>query len=76
LSKQKSDISEKDLDALADIDLNGRQIKNVLKTSFLMAARKNLPLKREFVETVLAIEDPMRDGSRMPVSTEKFFSIP
>lgn len=56
MSQQKSDISEKDLDALAGIDLNGRQIKNVLKTAFLMAVRKKMPLKREFVETVLAIE--------------------
>jgi len=56
LSKQESEISEEDLDALAKIKLNGRQIKNVLKTSFLLAVRKKAPLKRENIETILAIE--------------------
>lgn len=56
LSKQGSEISEEDLDYLAGINLNGRQIKNVLKTSFLLSMRKKKPLKREFIEIVLAIE--------------------
>ena len=56
LSKQNSDISDEDLDELAEIDLNGRQIKNVLKTAFLIAVRKRMPLKKEFVNVVLTIE--------------------
>jgi len=56
LSSQKSEISEADLDALAETDLNGRQIKNVLKTASLLSNRKKVPLKREFIETILAIE--------------------
>jgi SpoVK/Ycf46/Vps4 family AAA+-type ATPase len=56
LSKQKSEISSKDLDELAEIELNGRQIKNVLKTAFLIAVRKKMPLKKEYIETVLSIE--------------------
>lgn len=55
-SKQKSEISEKDLDDLSEFELNGRQIKNVLKTAFLISVRKRMPLKKEFIETVLAIE--------------------
>ncbi|EHL01856.1 putative ATP-dependent zinc metalloprotease FtsH [Glarea lozoyensis 74030] len=62
LSKQKSEIEEKDLDMLAQVNLNGRQIKNVLKTSFLLASRKKSPLKREHVEVVLAIEGRRPDG--------------
>jgi SpoVK/Ycf46/Vps4 family AAA+-type ATPase len=62
LSKLKSEISERDLDVLAQVNLNGRQIKNVLKTSFLLSNRKKSPLKREFVEVVLAIEGRRPDG--------------
>lgn len=56
LSKQQNEISEKDLDELAEIELNGRQIKNVLKMAFLISVRKRSALKKEFVETVLGIE--------------------
>ncbi|KAH6692073.1 ATPase [Leptodontidium sp. MPI-SDFR-AT-0119] len=56
LSKQASEISEEDLDYLSGVNLNGRQIKNILKTSFLLSMRKKTPLKREFVDVVLAIE--------------------
>jgi SpoVK/Ycf46/Vps4 family AAA+-type ATPase len=56
MSKQESEIGEEDLDYLAGIGLNGRQIKNVLKTSFLLSMRKKGPLKREHIDVVLAIE--------------------
>jgi SpoVK/Ycf46/Vps4 family AAA+-type ATPase len=58
---QEAEISESDLDALAEIKLNGRQIKNVLKTSFLLSSRKKAPLKREFIQTVLGIEGQRPD---------------
>ncbi|KAF2242114.1 P-loop containing nucleoside triphosphate hydrolase protein [Trematosphaeria pertusa] len=48
--------SEKDLDELAVVELNGRQIKNVLKSAALLSARKKEPLGRRFVDMVLAIE--------------------
>ncbi|KAH6684845.1 ATPase [Plectosphaerella plurivora] len=47
----------KDLDELAALKLNGRQIKNILKTSQLLAARRKSPLSRKFIDTVLAIEN-------------------
>ena len=56
MSNQESEIGEEDLDYLAGIELNGRQIKNVLKTSFLLSMRKKGPLKREHIDVVLAIE--------------------
>lgn len=55
-SSQRHCFSEQDLDELAKVRLNGRQIKNILKTAQLLACRKKAALNREFVETVLAIE--------------------
>ncbi|KAK7192864.1 hypothetical protein DPSP01_013159 [Paraphaeosphaeria sporulosa] len=47
---------EGDLDELAEVELNGRQIKNVLKSAALLSARRKEPLGRRFVDMVLAIE--------------------
>ena len=55
-----NDITDQDLDQLAEISLNGRQIKNVLKTAGLLAARKDVPLRLEHINTVLAIEQRHR----------------
>lgn len=52
----ESEFTEQDLDELAALRFNGRQIKNILKTSQLLASRKKSVLKRSFVDTVLAIE--------------------
>ncbi|KAK4185746.1 mitochondrial sorting [Podospora australis] len=53
----KSSLTEKDINELAELKLNGRQIKNVLKTAQLLAARKKSPtLDRMFIETILIIE--------------------
>ncbi|ORY09781.1 P-loop containing nucleoside triphosphate hydrolase protein [Clohesyomyces aquaticus] len=49
-------FSEQDLEELAKVKLNGRQIKNVLKSAILLAARKKEGLSREYVDAVLAIE--------------------
>jgi ATP-dependent 26S proteasome regulatory subunit len=49
-------FSETDFDELATVDLNGRQIKNVLKTAHLLASRRKAKLNREAVNVVLAIE--------------------
>jgi hypothetical protein len=50
------DWTEKDLDELKDVELNGRQIKNVLKSASLLAARKKEKLGRKYVDKILAIE--------------------
>ncbi|KAK8023688.1 hypothetical protein PG993_011754 [Apiospora rasikravindrae] len=52
-----TEISDADLDDLSVLDLNGRQIKNILKTAQLLASRKKKPLKRSFIDTILAIEN-------------------
>ena len=36
--------------------MNGREIKNVLKTAQLLASKKKMPLRLEHVQTVLGIE--------------------
>lgn len=52
----ENEWSAKDLDELAKVQLNGRQIKNVLKSAALLSARKKMPLGRKYVDMVLAIE--------------------
>ncbi|KAF2839139.1 ATPase [Patellaria atrata CBS 101060] len=55
-SSQPNEFSDEDLDELAAVELNGRQIKNILKTAQLLASRKKETLNKRFVETVLKIE--------------------
>ncbi|KAL1800365.1 hypothetical protein ACET3X_000707 [Alternaria dauci] len=45
-----------DLEDLASVELNGRQIKNVLKSASLLAARKKDSLNKKYVDMVLGIE--------------------
>ena len=45
-----------DLEDLASVELNGRQIKNVLKRASLLAARKKDGLNKKYVDMVLGIE--------------------
>jgi hypothetical protein len=55
LSGQNHDLTETDLDTLAEIVINGRQIKNVIKTARLIAMRKNAPLSMEHIQTVMSV---------------------
>ncbi|KAH9903946.1 ATPase [Xylariomycetidae sp. FL2044] len=54
-------VSEAEVEDLSRLDLNGRQIKNIIKTAQLLASRKKTPLRKEFIDTVLAI-DKRRPG--------------
>lgn len=60
ISTQAHEFSDADLDRLAEYPMNGRQIKNVLKTAQLLASRKGAPLRFENVDTVLSIEKKRR----------------
>ena len=53
---KKHNFSDADLDKLADHAMNGREIKNVLKTAQLLASKKGKDLAYEHVQSVLAIE--------------------
>lgn len=48
-------FSDADLDKLAKVQLNGRQIKNVLKTAQLLASRYNECLAMSHIDTVLKL---------------------
>ena len=51
-------LSDGQLDALAQVELNGRQIKNVLKTAQMLVRQANGDGKVDMghIETILAIE--------------------
>ncbi|KAK3372305.1 P-loop containing nucleoside triphosphate hydrolase protein [Podospora didyma] len=53
----KSALTDADIQELGELKLNGRQIKNVLKTAQLLASRRKSPLlERKFINTVLDVE--------------------
>ncbi|KAI9764600.1 MAG: hypothetical protein M1840_008329 [Geoglossum simile] len=54
-SNSPQTLTDKEIDGLAELPMNGRQIKNVVKTALLLAARKNVPLDRGHIENVLTI---------------------
>lgn len=63
--RQRPEVTDEDVEELARLRLNGRQIKNILKTAQLLASRRKSVLKRSFIDTVLAIEKrrPGVDGA-------------
>ncbi|KAH0565858.1 hypothetical protein GP486_000755 [Trichoglossum hirsutum] len=48
-------ITDAQINQLAELPMNGRQIKNVIKTALLLAARNDVPLNRGHIESVLTI---------------------
>jgi hypothetical protein len=52
-----TEISAKELEMLAQIELNGRRIKNVVKTSLVMAQNQGRGLRYEDVQKVLKITE-------------------
>lgn len=55
-SQQSHGFSDSDLDILATYEMNGREIKNVLKTAKLLASRQGNQLGVGHIESVLKIE--------------------
>lgn len=54
-------IGDLDLDYLAGLDLNGRQIKNAVKTASLLAAKDKLPIGVGHINTVLKVDGALAD---------------
>ena len=52
-----STIREKDIKALAKTDMNGREIKNTIKTARLLASQQGAPLAMEHIATVLRVKE-------------------
>lgn len=60
----RHEIDEQALNSFASIEMNGRQIKNLIKAAGLIAADENSSMKVEHVETVLEIMHPSYDFRR------------
>ncbi|KAL5363358.1 hypothetical protein BJX96DRAFT_177998, partial [Aspergillus floccosus] len=52
---QSGGFTDNQLDTVASMPLNGRQIKNVLKTAHLLAQAQESELKYEHVDVVLSL---------------------
>ncbi|RDW81827.1 hypothetical protein BP6252_02939 [Coleophoma cylindrospora] len=52
----ESRLSEKDLETLAKMEANGRQIKNIVKTARLLSKQEQAPLAMEHIEMVLKVK--------------------
>jgi ATPase family associated with various cellular activities (AAA) len=52
----ENELSDRELELLSQVDINGRQIKNVLKTGQLLARHKGVKLRYEHLRTVLNVE--------------------
>jgi hypothetical protein len=51
-----SRLSDRDLQTLATKEINGRQIKNIIKTARLLSKQQNVPLAMEHVQMVLRVK--------------------
>jgi hypothetical protein len=58
-------LSDEEIGRLAEVEINGRQIKNVLKTSQLLACHKGTPLRYAHLRTVLSVEQRQVVGAGM-----------
>lgn len=61
---QEHSIKPTQLDLLSQMNMNGRQIKNVLKTAQLLAKRKKTPLSYQHVITVLDVTQHLHNSTQ------------
>lgn len=61
---QPHTITSRQLDTLSLMNMNGRQIKNVLKTAQLLASRKGEGLKHAHITTVLEVTQHLHNANR------------
>ncbi|KAF2224822.1 hypothetical protein BDZ85DRAFT_259139 [Elsinoe ampelina] len=64
LATQPHCITERDIDTLARMHMNGRQIKNVLKTAQLLASRRKESLSKKHIQTVLDVTQHLHNSTR------------
>lgn len=62
-------ITERQVDQLSLLQMNGRQIKNVLKTAQLLASRRGEGLNHGHVMTVLDVTQHLHNATREKEST-------
>ncbi|KAG8627258.1 hypothetical protein KVT40_004741 [Elsinoe batatas] len=64
LATQPHCITDRDIDMLARMHMNGRQIKNVLKTAQLLASRRKESLSKKHIQTVLDVTQHLHNSTR------------
>jgi hypothetical protein len=56
MGDSESRLSDSDLETLAKNEMNGREIKNIIKTGRLLSKQQKVPLAMEHVEMVLKVK--------------------
>lgn len=56
MGNAESRLSDRDLETLAENEINGREIKNIIKTGRLMSKQQKVPLAMNHVEMVLKVK--------------------
>lgn len=64
-SVQEHSITPKELDSLTRMNLNGRQIKNILKIARLLASRKDEKLSYDHIMTTLEVTQHLHNESQI-----------
>lgn len=62
-------IGPRDLQALSAMPMNGRQIKNILKTAQLLASQRQQPLSKEHVTVVMGVTQHLHNATMQKEST-------
>ncbi|QIW99493.1 hypothetical protein AMS68_005011 [Peltaster fructicola] len=62
-------MSERDVDTLSQMSMNGRQIKNILKTAQLLASRRGEGLSKSHIMTVLDVTQHLHNATNEKEST-------
>lgn len=57
LSRSSETVTDAQINQMAEVPLNGRQIKNAIKTAGLLAWSKEVSLGYEHLETVLSLRN-------------------
>ncbi|KAF1809396.1 P-loop containing nucleoside triphosphate hydrolase protein [Eremomyces bilateralis CBS 781.70] len=66
----ENSLTEKQVKKLAEKDMNGRQIKNILKTAQLLARRREQILGYEHMETVLEVTQHLHQTAQQSKRTQ------
>lgn len=57
MGNSESQLTDRDLENLAKNEINGRQIKNIVKTGRLLSKQQNVPLAMDHLEMVLKVKN-------------------
>ena len=63
-SQQSHNITDRQLDHLSQLDVNGRQIKNILKTSQLLARKRDRPLSHDHIIQMLDMTQHLHNSNQ------------